>query len=157
MSPSLSTIKCGQNLLVGFPYTQEKKQKKILESLRYFLLHDYFHFKWWMMVITTFWVYARFWILFVQIFVPVLFLERPGILPIWKRRKRLRTNNHAEQESPDFCQSNLRRWSKMRTSRKTKWYKNLYKKNSKSCINPESGENHHSSLKMEIIVQQKVS
>ena len=25
--------------------TQEKKQKKMLEDLRYFLLHDYLHFK----------------------------------------------------------------------------------------------------------------
>ena len=55
----------------------------------------------------------------------VLFLERPENLPIWKRRKRLRTNNHAEQESPGFCQRNLRRWSETRTSRKTKWYKNM--------------------------------
>ena len=48
--------------------TQEKKQKKMLEDLRYFLLHDYLHFKWWIMVSSTFWVYARFRILFVYIF-----------------------------------------------------------------------------------------
>ena len=77
----------------------------------------------------------------------VLFLERPGSLPIWKRRKRLKTNNHAVQESPGFCQSNLHRSSEMRTSRKTKWYKNIHKKNSTSCITPESGEYHHLSLK----------
>ena len=78
----------------------------------------------------------------------VLSLEIPGSLPIWRRRRRLRTKNHAEQESPGFYQRNLRRWSEMRTSSKTKWYKNMHNKNSKSCINPESGEYHHTSLRM---------
>ena len=41
------------------------------------------------------------------------------------------------------------------SKKRTKWYKNMHKKNSKSCINPESGEYHYSSLKMWIIVCNK--
>ena len=135
--------------------TQEKKQKKMLESLRYFLLHDDLHFKWWIMILTTLWVYARFRILFVYIFVPLDSLLRKTREPTHMEEKKKAQN---EQSCiTRITRSNLRRWSEMRTSRKTKWYKNLHKKNSKSCINPESGEYHHSSIKMEIIVQQKVS
>ena len=150
MSPALCTIKCGKIHLWVF-LKQEKKQKKMLEGLRYFLLHDYLHFKWWIMMFTTFRIYARFRILFVHIFVPLGFLlwkTREPTHNLWRRRKSLRTNNHVKQESPGFCQRNLRRCSEMRTSRKTKWYKNMHKKNSKSCITPESGEHHYSLLKM---------
>ena len=68
MTP-LSLTKFWQHLNWVFFLHKKKSIKKMLGRSRYFLLQDYWHFKWRIMVFTTFGVYKRFQILFVHILV----------------------------------------------------------------------------------------
>ena len=90
--PPLSKISGFEFWIVGFFLHKKRIRKKMLESLRLFLLRDDLHFKWWIMVFTSFRIDERFLILFVHIFVSPL--ERPKSPAISKRRKRLRVKNY---------------------------------------------------------------
>ena len=76
MTP-LSQTKFWQHLNCGFFLHKKTSSKKMLKGLRLFLLQDYLHFKWCIMVFTSFQVYERFLILFVYIIVSLGFPWSP--------------------------------------------------------------------------------
>ena len=98
LTPLLCKISGFEIWIVGFFLHKKRSTKRMLEGLRLFLLRDYLHFKWWIMVFTSFRIDERFLILFVHIFVSPGSLwnplERPKSLAISKRRKRLRVKNY---------------------------------------------------------------
>ena len=79
-----STFNC------GFFLHKKRSRKRMLEGLRLFLLRDYLHFKWWIMVFTSFRIDERFLILFVHIFVS------PGSL--WSPLRKTKEPNHIEKK-----------------------------------------------------------
>ena len=100
---TLVLAKFWERLNCGFFLHKKTNRKKMLEGLRLFLLQDYLHFKWWIMVFTTFWVYERFLILFMYIFCLTWFflkpLQRPKSLTISRRRKFV-VKNYVENMEP---------------------------------------------------------
>ena len=101
--PPLSKISGFEIWIVGFFLHKKRSRKRMLEGLLLFLLRDYLHFKWWIMVFTSFRIDERFLILFVHILVSPGSLwsplERPKSLAISKRRKRLRVKNYVDNFS----------------------------------------------------------
>ena len=85
-------------------FLHKRSTKRMLEGLRLFLLRDYLHFKWWIMVFTSFRIDERFLVLFVHIFVSPGSLwssppESAKSLSISRRRKRLRVKNYVDNFS----------------------------------------------------------